>query len=50
MALPCTRDDPPLAEPGAAQGVHRDPGPHRVHHARLLADDVAGARQLHRHG
>lgn len=38
------------AEPGTAQGLHRDPGPHGVHHARLLADDLAGEGQLYRDG
>ena len=39
-----------VTEPGAAQGVHRDPGTHRVHHARLLEDGVAGEGELYCHG
>ena len=38
------------SEPGPAQGVHSDPGPHRVHHARLLENGLAGAGLVHRDG
>ena len=37
-------------EPGAAQGLHRDPRSDRVDDARLLADGLAGEGLLHRHG
>ena len=37
-------------ELGPAQGVHSDPGTHRVHYAGLLADGVAGEGVLHRDG
>jgi hypothetical protein len=38
------------AEPGPAEGLHSDARPHGGHHAGLLADGLAGARLLHRHG
>ena len=36
-----------IAELGAAQGVHCDPGTHGGHHARLLAHGLAGKGLLH---
>ena len=38
---------PIIAELGAAQGVHCDPGTHGGHHAGLLANGLAGKSLLY---
>ena len=37
-------------ESDATEGLHSDAGPDRDVHRRLLADGVAGAGLVHRHG